>query len=139
MKRLMKLLKISETAAIMCIAIGALFILLMAVGLTVAILIYPFENPGHYALGLMTGCLLSEVKVVLLEKSIDRSADMNGGVAQGYASLMAILRYVLTVAVLLLVFFFREVFGLIGTITGILSLQAAAYITGHIVKKMNIV
>lgn len=137
MKRLIERLNLSETAAVMCTAIGGLFILFLAAGLTVSSLIYPFERPAQYALGLLMGCLLSAAKVVLLEKSLDRSVDMEGKTAQGYANLMAVLRYLLTVAVLLLVFFFRDVFGLFGAIVGILSLQVAAYITGHIIKKRS--
>lgn len=139
MKRLIQRLNLSETAAVMCTVIGGLFILFLVVGMTVSALIYPFERPAQYALGLLLGCLLSEAKVVLLEKSIDRSIDMEGKTAQGYANLMAVLRYFLTVAVLLTVFFFRNVFGLFGAIAGILSLQVAAYITGHVMKKRGTV
>lgn len=133
-KKMMRLLKISKTAAVMCTVIGVLFLALLAIGLLVAVFLYPFERPAAYALGLLLGCLLSAVKVVLLERALDRSMDMEGAPAKGYASLMAVLRYLLTIFALLPVFFFRDVFGLSGVIIGILSLQAAAYITGHIMK-----
>lgn len=139
MKQLIRRLKVSKTAATMCAAIGGLFLLFLAAGLLVTMLLYPFERPLPYALGLLLGCLLSAAKVILLEKSIGRSVDMEGKTARGYASLMAALRYLLTIAVLLLVFFFRDVFGLFGAIIGLLSLQAAAYITGHIVKNRSVV
>lgn len=137
MKQLMSRLKVSETAATMCAAIGGLFLLLLAAGLLATTLIYQFERPLPYALGLLLGCILSAVKVVLLEKALDRSVDMEGKTAQGYASLMAALRYMLTIGVFLLVFFFRDVFGLFGAIIGVLSLQISAYITGHIINKRS--
>lgn len=138
MKKLALRLNISETGVIMCAVIGCLFVLFAVAGLLVSVLIYPFERPAAYVSGLLVGCLLSAVKVILLEKTLDRSADMESGMAKGYASLMAILRYALTIGVLLLVVFFRGVFGLFGIIIGILSLQAAAYVTAFIIRKKNI-
>jgi hypothetical protein len=135
MKRLIRLLNLSETAATMCAAIGGLFLLLLVVGLTVTLLIFPFERPIPYAMGLLVGCALSAVKVVILESALNKSADMAGGQARGYVGIMAITRYALTVIVMLLAAFFRDIFGLFGAIMGILTMQLSAYIASAILNK----
>ena len=125
---------VSKTARTMCLVLCCLFAALLAAGLLVCNFIYPFERPLPYTIGLVAGTLLSMLKVVLMEKSIGRSFDMEGGSAKNYAALQAILRYLLTIVVLLGVVFFPGVFGLFGVIIGILSLQAAAYVTGYLMR-----
>ena len=123
----------------MCLVIAGLYAALLMLGLLVTLIIYPFEAPLPYALGLTLGCLLSLGKVILLEKALDRSLDAGEEKsAKNYAHFQSILRYLLTIAVLLVVVLFPRVFGLFGVILGVLSLQISAYITGAIVKKMPI-
>jgi len=125
---------VSKTARTMCRALCCLFAALLTAGLLVCIFIYPFERPLPYTIGLVTGTLLSILKVILLEKSIGNALDMEGGSAKNYVALQSVLRYLLTIAVLLCVVFFPGVFGLFGVIIGILSLQAAAYVTGYLMR-----
>lgn len=137
---LKQLLKLSNTAAIMCAVIAGLFLALLFLGLGVILLLYPFEQPLPYFLGLLAGCLLSAVKVVLLERSLGHAVDLpEEKQAKNYGHLHAILRYFLTAAVLLVVILFPKVFGLFGMILGILSLQISAYITGFIVRRTGMV
>ena len=124
----------SETAATMVLVIDGLFCLLLAVGLVVIFLIYPFEKPMLFATGLLLGSLFSVAKVLLMEKSLNRTADGEQKTAQNYAALQAILRFGLTIAVLLTAVFFPKVVGVFGLVAGVLSLQLAAYITAALLK-----
>lgn len=127
-------LKISETAALMCLHTALLFGVLLVLGMVVCLWVYPFEQPLPYALGLTVGCLLSFAKIVMLERALNRSSDMDEKSARNYVSLQAMLRYGLTIVVLAGVVFAKGFFGLFGVIFGVLSLQGAAYITGAIIK-----
>jgi len=125
-------LKISKTAALMCTVIAQLFLALLFIGSLIIIFVYPFENLTMYAAGLLAGCLLSFFKVVLLEKAIGKSMDMENKNAQLYAGLQAFVRYGLT-----LLAFLPALFGLAGVwglIAGVLVLQIAAYITNYKLK-----
>ena len=129
-------MKLSKTAKTMCCVLCGLCAFFLVAGITVSVLIYSFETPRAYAAGLLAGTLLSVVKVVLMEKMLNRAADIaEAKSARNYGALSVTFRNLLTVGVLLLVFFFRDVFGLFGAIIGILSLQLASYITGYILRK----
>jgi len=113
--------------AIVCLA-------LLAAGMFVIYFVYPFEGMPQYASGLLLGCVHSVLKVVLLEKSISNTADMEKKPAENYAKLQFLMRYAITGVTFAIVIIFRGVFGLFGTILGVLSLQAAAHITGFCIK-----
>lgn len=129
--------KLSYTAKTMCGVIGIIFGGFLLVGLIVSIFIYRFESPLAYSVGLFLGSALSLVKVILLEKALNSSVELESQKAKNYSSLQAILRYALTIIVLLLVVFFPKVFGLFGAIIGVLSLQLAAYITTAVLKNKD--
>ena len=129
-------LSLSKTAKIMCGVLAGLFAVSLAAGLAIGILLIPFEPPRAYTIGLLTGTLLSAVKVILMEKSLNRAADMGEfGSARNYGFLQVSLRNLLTLGFFLLVFFFNHIFGLYGAIIGVLSLQPAAAVTGYILRK----
>ena len=120
----------------MCAVLLCLCAFFMVVGIAAASFIYPFEPPATYAAGLLIGILLSIFKVALMEKMLNHAADIGERKsARNYGALQVTFRNILTLGVLLMVFFFRQTFGLFGTIIGILSLQLAAYITGFILRK----
>ena len=130
------LISLSKTAKIMCAVLLCLCAFFLIAGIAVSLLIYPFDPPGPYAVGLFIGTVLSMVKVVLMEKMYSHAADIGEGKsARNYGALQVLFRNLLTLGVLLMVFFFRDIFGLFGTIIGILSLQLTAYITGFILRK----
>ena len=134
----MKILsKLSDTARIMLKAIVVLFAGLLLLGLGISIFVYPFEPPAAFAAGLFVGCTLSAAKVILLERALSNSFDLEGTSAKNYATLQSILRYVLTIAVLLMIVLFRGVFGLWGTILGVLTLQLSAYIANSVLNKAD--
>jgi len=135
MDEMREFFNVSETAKTMIKSLGVVILILLAGGLLITSFVYSFEKPAPYVIGLLTGGLLSMFKVILLERSLNRSVEMGAKSAQGYVGLQAILRYLLTIAVFLLVVFFPVAFGLFGTILGVLSLQLSAYITGFMMRK----
>ncbi|WRS26583.1 ATP synthase subunit I [Oscillospiraceae bacterium MB08-C2-2] len=129
---------LSPTAVLMCKVLCGLFGVFLLVGLAVTSLVYPFEKPLPFAMGLLAGTLLSMAKVILLEKSLGRSMDMKKKQAQNYAGLQAAMRYLLTILVVVVVVFLPAVFGVFGTIIGILSLQLSAYISEYLIHKKGL-
>lgn len=128
---------LSATAKIMLAVIAALFGALLGIGLAVTLLVYRFEAPLAFGVGLLAGCALSAVKVILLEKALTKAVDMGKQKAQNYTRLQVIARYGLTTLVLLGAVLFPKVIGLFGIIAGILTLQLASYITGMIVRRRS--
>ena len=137
-------LKISKTAAIMMEVVMGLFLLFLVCGLLIAGIVFlitghviRFESPLAYGIGLFVGCLLSVIKIFLLDRSLNRLLDMEGGKAKALGSLQSILRHVLTLGFLLSAFIFPDYIGRVGIIIGVLSLQVASYITTHRLKKVE--
>ena len=128
-------LGLSKTAIVMCACLAFLFVLTWMIGLILIFFVYPFEGVLPFTVGLLTGVLLSMAKVVLLEKALMKALDMGDASAKNYANLQAMLRYVGTAAVLVCAIFFTEIFGLIGIICGVLSLQVSAYLTTLVLKR----
>ena len=125
---------LSRTARAMCAAEGLLFVVLLAAGPAVYFFIYPFERPLPYAIGLFTGCLVSFLKIIMLEKTLSRSVDM-GKNAKVYASLHAMLRFFLAAAAVAPAFIFRGSFGVFGVVAGLLTLQLSAFIASVAISK----
>jgi len=126
--------KLSHTAVVMCAVECIQFICLLALGVSTAVFIYPFERPAAYAVGLFIGCLISLLKIIMLEKTIARAVEL-GNQAKNYATLQAVLRYFGTIAAIVPAFIFRNQIGVFGVVAGLLSLQVSAFITSGIIKK----
>ena len=135
MNGLKRFFHISGTAAIMLVSLCGLFALLLAAGLLVSSFVYPFEQPLPYAVGLLLGIVSSMIKVVLMDRSINRSVELEGRRAQGYATLHTLLRTGVTILFMLLAVFLPKFVGVFGIILGILSLQFTAYIANAVLKK----
>lgn len=127
----MKPANLSTTAKNMLTAIVWLFAGLLAAGLAVTLLLYRFEPPLAYALGLALGCASSALKVVLLERSNAKLLELDSKAAENLSRLFFVLRFTLTVILLLPVVLLPDYVGLFGAILGVLSLQAAAHIAGR--------
>ena len=104
------------------------FSALLALGVAIHFVIYPFERPQLFIPGLILGCATSALKIVLLEKALANSVSM-GRHAAVYGALQAFLRYFVTIAVLVPAFMFRAHVGIVGVVAGLLSLQVTAFIT----------
>ena len=124
----------SRTARLMCAAEGLLFVILLLAGYGVFFFVYPFERPLPYTVGLLTGCLVSCLKIVLMEKTLSRAVDM-GKNAKVYASLHALLRYLIAAAAVAPAFIFRGSFGVFGVVAGLLTMQISAFIASVVVSK----
>lgn len=129
---------LSLTARTMCKVLAVMFVVFLVAGECVILLAYPFEKPVPYAIGLFVGIAHSILKVALLEKSISKSLNYEGQQAKNYANLQALLRYFITIAVLVLVFFIPNIMGVFGTIIGVLSLQVAALISSRMLRGKNL-
>lgn len=126
---------LSKTSKLMLAAIAAVCLALLLLGLLVTTWIFPFEKPSAFAAGIIVGCLHSMLKVILLEKSINQTLDMEKERAASFSHLHTMGRYVLTIAVFAAVILYPNVFGLFGAIIGVVSLQLAAHITNRMLKK----
>ena len=126
---------LSKTAHVMCVSLVCLFVLVWTGGILLIVFVYPFEGLLQFSAGLLAGSLLSLAKVILLEKALVKAVDLEDARAKNYANFQAMLRYIGTAAVLSFAFFFNEIFGVIGIICGVLSLQIAAYLTTAVLKR----
>ena len=130
-------LKLSKTSKAMCISLSMIFLVLLTIGLLVIWFVYPFEAPLKYLLGLLLGTASSFAKIILMEKSLNKTFDMEHKDAKNYAGLMSTLRYFLTIAVFGAVILFKNVFGLFGTIAGVLALQLSAYGANYLLRNVS--
>jgi len=131
--------KLSDTAKILMLAVAGLFGALLPCGLVVIWLVYRFEPPFAFGAGLFIGCAFSVLKVFLMERALGKALGMEAGKAKGYASLQALARYGLTIAVLvgagLCARRWPQAIGLFGTVAGTLTLQLASYIAAFVLRK----
>ena len=129
---------LSRTSKVMMAWSAAVSLFLLIAGLLAIRLAYPFEGAAPYIAGIILGCAHSIIKVPIMEKSILRTMDMSKKGAESLGRVHFIWRYFLTAIVFIIVILSRGFFGLFGTIGGVLSLQAAAFITGNILKNKNL-
>ncbi len=94
------------------------------------------ENFIAFFLGLIFGLVFTSMKVILLEKNIQRAVQLSGTKADNYMKLHFLFRYVLT-AVVLAVTGMASSIALIGCILGLISLQISAYTTNFNLSKRN--
>jgi len=130
---------LSRTARIMILALFGLFFALAALGLIIILFVFPFDKPGAYALGLAVGVAVSAIKVVLMEQSLNKIADMGetgaGANARAYGAAQVLVRNALTVGILIPAFLFKNIISPWGVIIGVLSIQLSALITGYALSK----
>ena len=132
-------LGLSKTARLLCALLVILGMGFLVLGIVITLWIYPFEPAPAYAIGLTVGICHSMLKVVLMERSLNRAADMvELASARGYGAMHAIFRNFLTLALFVLVYLFRDILGMFGAIVGALALQPAGYIAGYLLRKNSI-
>lgn len=86
-----------------------------------------------YTKGILFGTLFAILKVILLERTINKSVDMPSHNAQNYARLHYTLRYFLT-GVVLAIGALEPSISFIGVVIPILTLQPAVYIVNTMYK-----
>lgn len=120
---------LSDTARRMLRNLWLVILAIGCLGLGIIWTAYAFEPPLVFLPGLLVGGLLSSLKIILLERVLQRSADMEDHRAKAHAQGQFILRYFLTIAVLAVVVILRQYVSIIGAMAGILALQLSAYVT----------
>lgn len=129
--------ELSKTAKIMIKWILILFIGFLALGLGINIIFLKKDIYISYSLGLLAGILISIYKVVSIENSLTKSVDLEEKQASSKGTFGFILRYIVTIGVLILTFIYPNIFNPIGTILGILCLQFSAYLAKMSLEKID--
>lgn len=129
---------LSRTAKIMILSVIAVCFVLLVAGLTVINLgVIERENSLQYAVGLALGGTFSVIKVVMMEKSLNKIAEAGEEKqAKGMGQMYFVIRFILTAVVLVAAALLSFV-GIFGTIAGILSLKVAAYITPAVENRIS--
>ncbi|MCL2236154.1 MAG: hypothetical protein FWB98_06925 [Defluviitaleaceae bacterium] len=86
------------------------------------------HNRISFALGVLLAAIASVVKVLMLERSINKAMDMEANKAHIYMSVSYLPRMILTGAVLVASAIFFGIFGIFGALAGTLSLTISVYI-----------
>lgn len=134
----MTLLKdLSETSKIMLKWVVILIFASCLLGAGVLMIIKHTDIIFQYAAGVLLGGVFSALKLVLMEKSINKSTEMQSARSSGYAAAQYILRYFLTIGVLVFAMFMKNIFNFFGVIIGILLLQFSAYFATYEIKKKD--
>ena len=135
---------LSKTAKIMIISAAAICLVFLAAGLIVINLVEAvaeIETGLPFAAGILLGCAVTAVKIIMLEKAINTALDLGEKGSKSKAgpvgSLLYLLRFILTVAALAAAFIFPHVIGRIGMILGILSMQLSAYSANIFLKRLK--
>jgi len=115
-------MKLSGTSKNLMIGV----VLFCAIGLAVGVFFAP--RLGFYTAGVVLGCVMSLVKIFLLERAVNKaiktedSAKAANAMRLGYMS-----RYLITAAVLFAAAFTMQLSGLVGTLVGAVALTLSAY------------
>ncbi|MCD8089288.1 MAG: hypothetical protein LUD81_01440 [Clostridiales bacterium] len=97
---------------------------------------YLAVSTGSYGLGLFLGFAFGCVKMVLLERSVIRTLDMDKKTANGFARLHFVFRYFLTFAFLAAAALI-DCISLLGAIIPLLLIQPAAYMASRKIKDIK--
>ncbi|MGI6161247.1 MAG: ATP synthase subunit I [Christensenellales bacterium] len=113
----------SDLSKKMIKTIGILLLIIIAAGAA----FYRSLDVLPFALGAVLGAAVSALKVILLERAIDKALKMETKAADNYIRLQHFLRLLLTGAVLMLAVFVPFI-NLWGAAAGIITFQIAVYL-----------
>lgn len=91
-----------------------------------------------FIMGILFGFIFSTLKLVLLEKTLNRAIDMKGQRAENHMRLHYIARYFLTFAILIIAALRQDILNLYAVIISMLLLRPAVYIVNLKEKKKKI-
>lgn len=114
-------MKISNTSKQIIITTVALFFIVTGVS------IFIVKDIKGFLVGLIFGTIFSILKLILLEKTLDKALNMTGEKAINYTRIHYTLRYFLTFIVLLIAVY--RGFNIIAVIIGVLLTIPAVYIS----------
>lgn len=126
---------ISRTAKYMLFGLLSLFIAFLVIGEVVINYLIAFEPARNYAIGLSSGILISVVKVLLLDWSVNKAVDADDTKAKSFSKVHIIARYVLTIGYAVVVIVLNKWIGVWGAVIGLISMQIAAYYASYKLKK----
>jgi len=118
---------ISDTAKNLIITMAAISLLCLGIGLMF------FENKYAYAKGILFGTIISILKLLLLERTLNKTVDMDKNNASNFARAHYMIRYFITIVVLAVAAKVDSI-DLIGVIIGLFVLRPAVFIVNI---KMN--
>lgn len=129
--------KRSLTAKYMIVAVIALFLAFSLLGGIIITFFYEFEPLPKFLLGLGSASLVTIVRLVLMDKSVNKSARMEEDKAKNHAQLHFFVRYFLTLAYAVVVVILSKYVGVIGAIIGLFNMQLSAYIANYFINVKN--
>ena len=128
---------VSETSRNVLKSIAAISLMFLGIGILVILFLFEGRSLYSYCAGVVFGALFTCLKFILLERTLNRSADMPSKNAQNYVRLHYMLRYFLTGAALI-VCALRSPACLLGFVLGLFSLRPAVYLAAKKIKDENI-
>ena len=121
--------KLSDTSKRLVKVMLAICLIAFGCGIIVTGIWFPDEI-FKFAYGVLFGCIFAVLKLILLERSLNKSVNMPEGQAQNYIRLHYMLRYFLT-GVVLAVAAVRGISALIGVVICLFSLRPAIFIVNR--------
>jgi len=118
-------MKLSGAAKKMIVVIGISFAVISAAGFVAQALYFPEFQPLPFAIGVLLGCMLSALKVILLDRTVSKALTLEAADAKNYIGIQVFARFILT-GVVLATAAINDYVSLWGTAVGILTLQVAA-------------
>lgn len=127
--------KMSLTAKYMLLSLAVLFLGFALLGFLVTTFLYPFELFSKYLMGLLLGCVVTAIRLVIMDRSIDKTVDMPDKKAKVHYQLMFFLRYGILIVFAVVLVVFNNVFGVWGGVIGIFCMQLSAYGANYLLTK----
>jgi hypothetical protein len=118
-------MKLSDAAKRMMTVIGISFIVLALAGFVAHFVYFSLFSPISFAIGAFLGCLCSALKVMMLDRAVSKAVKLSAAGAKGYIWGQALLRFVLTGAVVALAAISQYI-NFWGVAAGLITLQIAA-------------
>lgn len=127
--------KMSLTVKYMLLSLGVLFFGFALLGAIIIKFIYSFEPLFNYIMGLLLGCVVTAIRLIIMDRSIDKTVDMPDKKAKVHYHLMFFLRYGILVLFAVVLVVFHTVFGVCGGVIGVLCMQLSAYGANYLLTK----
>ena len=121
--------RLSDTSKRLVKVMLAICLIALGGGIIVTGIWFPGEI-FRFSYGVVFGCIFAVLKLILLERSLNKSVNMPEGQAQNYIRLHYMLRYFLT-GVVLAVAAVRGISALIGVVICLFSLRPAIFIVNR--------
>ena len=123
------MIKISKTTSQIIVMMLALSLLCLGIS------VFFVKDIIMFLIGLLFGSIFSILKIILLEKTLNKAIDMEKSKAINYTRFNYVLRYFLTFLVLIIAVYRRDIMDLFGVIIGLILTRPAIYFVNLINKK----